>query len=88
MLSFCCPAGGDNTLVGLITYDASVHFYSVSKGQSSAQMLVMADVTDVYAPMSSNLLAKLSEAREQLAEQHPQHVCSWSGAGVLCHSSH
>lgn len=60
--------GGDNTLVGVVTYDSSVHFYNVSKGQAVAQMLVMADVSDVYAPMSSNLLAKLSEAREQLAE--------------------
>lgn len=54
--------------MGVVTYDSSVHFYNVSKGQAVAQMLVMADVSDVYAPMSSNLLAKLSEAREQLAE--------------------
>jgi hypothetical protein len=68
--SRCCVLhpGGDNTLVGVVTYDSSVHFYNVSKGQAVAQMLVMADVSDVYAPMSSNLLAKLSEAREQLAE--------------------
>lgn len=45
-----------------------MHFYNVSKGQAVAQMLVMADVSDVYAPMSSNLLAKLTDAREQLAE--------------------
>lgn len=63
-----CAAGGDNTLVGIVTFDSSVHFYNVSKGQAVAQMLVMPDVSDVYAPMSSNLLAKLSESREQLAE--------------------
>jgi protein transport protein SEC24 len=63
-----CPAGGNNTLVGVVTYDSSVHFYNVSKGQAVAQMLVMADTSDVYAPMSSSLLAKLSDAREQLAE--------------------
>lgn len=62
------PAGGNQTLVGIVTYDSSVHFYNVSKGQAVAQMLVMADTSDVYAPMSSNLLAKLSDAREQLAE--------------------
>jgi protein transport protein SEC24 len=52
----------------VVTYDSSVHFYNVSKGQAVAQMLVMADVSDVYAPMSSNLLAKLCDAREELAE--------------------
>jgi protein transport protein SEC24 len=31
-------------------------------------MLVMPDTQDVYAPMPSQLLAKLSECREQLAE--------------------
>jgi hypothetical protein len=71
-VNYCCSAavaaGGDNTLVGVVTYDSAVHFYNVSKGQAVAQMLVMADVSDVYAPMSSKLLAKLSEAREQLAE--------------------
>jgi hypothetical protein len=61
-------AGGDATLVGVVTFDSSVHFYSVSKGQAVAQMLVMPDVSDVYAPMSSSLLARLSDAREHLAE--------------------
>lgn len=54
--------------MGVVTYDSSVHFYNVSKGQAVAQMLVMADVSDVYAPMSSNLLAKLCDTREELAE--------------------
>lgn len=60
--------GGDSTLVGLVTYDSSVHFYSVAKGQATPQMLVMPDTQDVYAPMPSQLLAKLAECREQLAE--------------------
>jgi protein transport protein SEC24 len=54
--------------VGLVTFDSSVHFYNVSKGQAQPQMLVMPDTQDVYAPMPSQLLAKLSECREQLAE--------------------
>lgn len=55
-------------MVGLVTYDSSVHFYNVSKGQAQAQMLVMPDTQDVYAPMPSQLLAKLSESKEQLRE--------------------
>jgi protein transport protein SEC24 len=54
--------------VGLVTFDSSVHFYNVTKGQAQPQMLVMPDTQDVYAPMPSQLLAKLCECREQLAE--------------------
>lgn len=54
--------------MGIVTYDSSVHFYHVSKGQAMAQMLVMPDVSDVYAPMSSNLLAKLCDARQELQD--------------------
>jgi protein transport protein SEC24 len=61
-------AGEDSALVGIITFDSTVHFYNVTKGQAQPQMLVMADVGDVYAPMSSQLLAKLTDCREQLAE--------------------
>lgn len=61
-------AGGDSTMVGIVTYDSSVHFFNVAKGQAMPQMLVMPDVNDVYAPMSSQLLAKLSDCREQLQE--------------------
>eukprot|EP00879_Flechtneria_rotunda_P003737 GHRR01003975.1.p1 GENE.GHRR01003975.1~~GHRR01003975.1.p1 ORF type:complete len:914 (+),score=321.96 GHRR01003975.1:246-2744(+) len=60
--------GGDNTLVGIVTFDSNVHFYNVTKDQTQPQMMVMADVADVYAPMSSQLLAKLSDCRGQLAE--------------------
>eukprot|EP00775_Hariotina_reticulata_P004086 gene4086-4333_t len=60
--------GDDSVLVGIITFDSTVHFYNVTKGQAQPQMLVMADVGDVYAPMSTQLLAKLNDCREQLAE--------------------
>lgn len=55
-------------MVGIVTFDSSVHFFNVAKGQAMPQMLVMPDVNDVYAPMSSQLLAKLSDCREQLQE--------------------
>eukprot|EP00878_Enallax_costatus_P043257 GHUV01051120.1.p1 GENE.GHUV01051120.1~~GHUV01051120.1.p1 ORF type:complete len:137 (-),score=53.09 GHUV01051120.1:48-458(-) len=71
--SVCClrlppDAGGDSTMVGIVTFDSTVHFFNVAKGQTTPQMLVMADVNDVYAPMSSELLARLSDSREQLQE--------------------
>jgi len=39
--------GGDNALVGVVTFDSSVHFYQVSAGQAQPAMMVMADTGDV-----------------------------------------
>jgi hypothetical protein len=36
----------ERTLVGLATFDSSVHFYGLRKGASQAQMLVVPDVAD------------------------------------------
>ena len=54
--------------MGIVTFDSAVHFYHVSAGQAQARMMVMADTQEPYAPMSSALLAKASECREQLTE--------------------
>lgn len=60
--------GGASARVALATYDASIHFYSVKAGGSQAQMLVVGDVHEPYAPGSDNLLIPLEDHREQLQE--------------------
>jgi hypothetical protein len=39
--------GGDNALVGVVTFDSAVHFYAVAPGQQQPAMMVMADTSDV-----------------------------------------
>lgn len=58
--------GGDRALVGIATFDNSVHFYALRPGQSQPQMLVMADIADVYAPLGAPLTARLSQCRDEL----------------------
>lgn len=39
--------GGDAALVGIVTFDSTVHFYEVTPDQGAPSMKVMADTTDV-----------------------------------------
>lgn len=43
-------------MVGLATFDNTIHFYSVRSPTAAPQMLVVSDVNDVYAPSSARLL--------------------------------
>jgi protein transport protein SEC24 len=54
-------------MVGVATYDTSIHFYSLSPNQSQPHMLVMPDISDVYAPLSAPLVGRAAEVRETMA---------------------
>lgn len=59
-------AGGDRTLVGIATFDITIHFYNLKTSQAQPQILVMPDINDVYAPWSAPLLVTLNEGKEAL----------------------
>lgn len=51
--------------VGIVTFDATVHFYSLRPEQAAFQMLVMPDSEQPYCPASaSSLIVPLSQSRE------------------------
>ncbi|GFR39599.1 hypothetical protein Agub_g59 [Astrephomene gubernaculifera] len=60
--------GGSRALVGIATFDTSVHFYSLRSPSSTPQMLVMSDVSDVFAPASGKLLMEVEAHAAQLKE--------------------
>ncbi|KAI8470003.1 MAG: Sec23/Sec24 trunk domain-containing protein [Monoraphidium minutum] len=60
--------GGDNALVGVATFDSSVHFYQVAAGQQQPAMMVMADTADVYSPLPAAMLSRLADCKEQLVD--------------------
>lgn len=57
--------GGERTQVGLITFDSTLHFYSLSG--ETPQMLVVPETDDVFLPMPDDLLVNLAERKECLA---------------------
>jgi protein transport protein SEC24 len=55
--------GDGRTQVGLLTYDAALHFYALRAGAAAPRMMVVADVTDTFLPTPEDLLVNLAECR-------------------------
>uniref|UniRef100_A0A2K6MWS4 SEC24 homolog A, COPII coat complex component n=1 Tax=Rhinopithecus bieti TaxID=61621 RepID=A0A2K6MWS4_RHIBE len=56
--------GNTRTKIGFITFDSTIHFYSLQEGLSQPQMLIVSDIEDVFIPMPENLLVNLNESKE------------------------
>lgn len=56
--------GSPRTQVGFLTYDDSVHYYSLKSGLASPQMLVVADLVELFVPAPDDLLVNLQESRD------------------------
>ena len=64
-----------NFKVSFITYDRSVHFYSLPEGASQPTQLTVCDVDDVFLPSPSDILVNLQENNglvRQLLEALPE----------------
>jgi len=61
---------GENpqTLVGIATFDSTIHFYNMNRSLQMPSMLVVPDVQDVYTPRQNDLLVPLIEGREHLEQ--------------------
>ncbi|PKU30960.1 protein transport protein hypothetical protein [Limosa lapponica baueri] len=57
--------GNTRTKIGFITFDSTIHFYSLQEGLSQPQMLIVSDIEDVFIPMPENLLVNLNENKEK-----------------------
>ena len=61
--------------MSFITYDRSVHFYSLPEGASQPTQLTVCDVDDVFLPSPSDILVNLQENNglvRQLLEALPE----------------
>lgn len=65
--------------IGIITFDKSVHFYSLVPTLAQPQMMVVSDVTDIFVPISTGMLSTVAESRdiiETLLERLPHMFAS------------
>ncbi|XP_050235388.1 protein transport protein SEC24 C-like [Mercurialis annua] len=58
---------GPQTMVGIATFDSTIHFYSLKRALQQPLMLIIPDVEDVYTPLQSDVIVQLSECRQHLA---------------------
>jgi len=55
--------GQENAMVGVATFDSSVHFYNLSASLSQPQMLIVPNNEEPFSPQPKNLVVNLSQSR-------------------------
>lgn len=50
--------------IGIITFDKTIHFYSLAPTLAQPQMMVVSDVTDIFVPLSTGLMASVSQSKD------------------------
>ncbi|KAF4710133.1 hypothetical protein FOZ62_029555, partial [Perkinsus olseni] len=60
--------GGERALVGIMTYDSSIHFYNLNSRLSQPQMLVVSDLEDPFLPLPDDILVPAQECGTQLSQ--------------------
>jgi protein transport protein SEC24 len=58
--------GGQRLQVGIITYDTSIHFYNLNPNLSQPQMLVVADLEDLFLPLPDDILVNAYESESSI----------------------
>lgn len=53
-------------MVGIATFDSTIHFYNLKRALQQPLMLIVPDVQDVYIPLQSDVFVQLSECRQHL----------------------
>ncbi|XP_010929766.3 protein transport protein SEC24 C [Elaeis guineensis] len=59
---------GPRTMVGIATFDSSIHFYNLKRASQQPLMLIVPDVQDVYTPLHTDLIVQLTECRQNLEQ--------------------
>ncbi|KAK1403102.1 Transport protein Sec24-like [Heracleum sosnowskyi] len=57
---------GPRTMVGIATFDSTIHFYNLKRALQQPLMLIVPDIQDVYTPLESDVIVQLSECRQHL----------------------
>eukprot|EP00891_Asterochloris_glomerata_P005862 jgi/Astpho2/5862/Aster-02364 len=60
--------GGKRAHVGIATFDATVHYYSLRPSQSQAHMLVIPDAAEPYSPLPESVVVPLHSSRSMVED--------------------
>ncbi|CAK7340908.1 unnamed protein product [Dovyalis caffra] len=57
---------GPRTMVGIATFDSTIHFYNLKRALQQPLMLIVPDIHDVYTPLQTDVIVPVSECRQHL----------------------
>lgn len=86
------PCFPTESVLGIITYDETLHFYDLSSDSDQARLLVVSDIDEVFVPLRDGLLAHPQGSRtviesllDQLPDRHESTLIARSCLGsALC----
>ena len=73
----------ERTLVGFITFDSSVHFYSLKANVDQPTMLVVSELDDIIIPSPQDLLVNLSDCKSAVISLLDSLPNMFRGAQIL-----
>ncbi|XP_077226651.1 protein transport protein SEC24 C-like [Tasmannia lanceolata] len=56
------------TMVGIATFDSTIHFYNLKRALQQPLMLIVPDIQDVYTPLETDVIVQLAECRQHLEQ--------------------
>lgn len=54
------------TLIGIITFDLTIHFYNLNPNLRQTQMMVVPDLSDIFIPLPEDILVNAHESQNSL----------------------
>ncbi|CAD2095936.1 protein transport protein Sec24A, putative [Plasmodium vinckei brucechwatti] len=54
------------TLIGIITFDSTIHFYNLNSNLKQNQMMVVSDIQDIFIPLPENILVNVHECQNAI----------------------
>ncbi|KMZ62821.1 Protein transport protein Sec24-like [Zostera marina] len=60
--------GGPRTMVGIASYDSTIHFYNLRRFLQQPLMLIVPDVQDVYTPLHTDIIVPFIECHQTLQQ--------------------
>ncbi|VWU52519.1 protein transport protein Sec24A, partial [Hepatocystis sp. ex Piliocolobus tephrosceles] len=70
------PSGSNNnkrttfdsrTLIGIMTFDSTIHFYNLNSNLKQTQMLVVSDIQDAFIPLAEDILVNVYECQNVIS---------------------
>ncbi|GIX65851.1 protein transport protein Sec24, putative [Babesia caballi] len=58
--------GGPRAMIGIITYDTSVHFYDMSGPNNNLSVMVVSDLDDLFLPLPKGVMMNVAESEAEL----------------------
>ncbi|KAK1937525.1 putative Sec 24 protein transport protein [Babesia divergens] len=74
--------GDQRTLVGIVTYDTSVHFYQMSGPERNLSIMVVSDLEDLFLPLPGEILLNVSESADDILNLLSLLPSTWKNTNI------